>query len=947
VSPFHLEKQRSSPERGSWNRAGAPDHGWVVSAAGTRSLAAVLAALVAVLAVVGVASARDSQRRDRILPSAPKSLRVTSATTSSLVLAWRRSTDNIGVRGYYVTVEGERAKVPRRTYTATGLSCGASIHVRVVAFDRAGNRSRRTEIIASTAPCLDTEPPTAPTGMRQVATALDAVVLAWDPAADNVGVIGYGSYRGGLPFGSTPEPTLTLSGLSCGSTYTYDLDAVDASGNRSARTPVWVVTAACLDRDPPSTPTDLTVTDQTTSSLSVEWEPASDNVGVTRYRVSVDGRTARSVTGVNATVTGLACGTAYLFAIEAYDAADNRSPRSETRSATAPCAARPPSPDTTRPSRPRDLHVGSANETSISLLWSGSTDNVAVTAYVVYRNGSAAATVTQPSANVTGLFCGTRHRFEVEARDAAGNRSSRATVKASTTPCSDAQPPTAPSGVTATARTATSIALSWSPSSDNVGVVGYGLYQDAAPRTTTTGTSWVVSSLTCNTNYTLSVDAFDAAGNQSSKTTVMLATTACPDTSPPSAPSNLAVSGVTQTSLTLTWAPSADNLGVAGYDVYRNGTKVVYENATSSIQSGLPCGTSFAFGVEAVDAAGNRSTRSQLNASTGACPVSPPPPPSPSPPPPPPPPPPPSSDCTDTLSAGGDLSTFLSTLGPGDVGCLRAGEYTDGASVSWSTDAPASSRITLRSFPNETAVVHSEIHLGGDNLTLQGFTISNTRQGSCNAGANPTGCDAVRISGTGDHVLDMTLEGTGRHGVLFHTSSSNGMVARCLIRDIGTAPDTLKHGIYFNGNGHVVVNNVITDINAGYGIQLYPSSSNVTVAQNTVVGSEVRAGIVINTSGSGNVVVNNILASNAWRGINYVACSACTIDRNLEFGNGTSGGAVPGTIAANPQFIDSLFRVAATSPAVDAARADHSFSPAFGGVVRYRGSGPDLGAHER
>ncbi len=885
---------------------------------------------------MGVASARDSQRRDRISPSAPKSLQVTSATSSSLVLAWQRSTDNIGVRGYYVTVEGRRAKVPRRTYTATGLSCGDSVDVRVVAFDRAGNRSRRTEIIASTAPCLDTEPPTAPTGMRQVATALDAVMLAWDHAADNVGVVGYGAYHGGLPFGSTPEPTLTLSGLRCGSTYTYDLDAVDASGNRSARTPVWIVTAACVDRDRPSTPTDLTVTDQTTSSLSLAWSPASDNVGVTGYRVSVDGRTARRVTGVSATVTGLACGTAYLFAIEAYDAADNRSPRSEARSATAPCSARPPSPDTTRPSRPRNLRVGSANETSISLLWSRSSDNVAVTAYVVYRNGSAAATVTQPGANVTGLICGTRHRFEVEARDAAGNRSSRAAVRASTSPCSDAQPPTIPTGLTATARTGTSIALSWSPSSDNVGVVGYGLYQGTAPRTTTTGTSWVVSSLTCNTNYTLSVDAFDAAGNQSSRTTVMVATTACPDTSPPSAPSSLAVSGVTQTGLTLTWAPSADNLGVTGYDVYRNGTKVAYENATSSIQSGLPCGTSFAFGVEAVDAAGNRSTRAQLNASTGGCPVSPPPPPSS-----PPPPTPPSSECTDTLSAGGDLSTFLTSLAPGDVGCLRGGDYTDGAAITWS-----GSNATLQSFPGETARVHTELHLSGSNLTLQGFTISNTAT-TCNAGASTTGCDGVRISGTGDKLLDMVIENTDRHGVLFHTSSANGQVLRSIIRNTGQSGTNLEHGIYFNGNGHVAANNVISGQRGGYGIQLYPSSSNVRVVQNTVVGVLTRSGIVVNTSGSGNVVANNIFAQNAWRGINHVACSACTIDRNIEFGNGTTGGTAPGSIFADPQFVDSLFRVAATSPAVDAARADQSFSPAFGGVVRYRGSGPDLGAHER
>jgi Right handed beta helix region len=140
---------------------------------------------------------------------------------------------------------------------------------------------------------------------------------------------------------------------------------------------------------------------------------------------------------------------------------------------------------------------------------------------------------------------------------------------------------------------------------------------------------------------------------------------------------------------------------------------------------------------------------------------------------------------------------------------------------------------------------------------------------------------------------------------------------------------------------------VISGQRGGYGIQLFSGPSNVTVAQNTVVGVLTRAGIVVNTSGSGNRVVNNIFANNAWRG-SFVACSSCTISHNIEFNPGASGGtSLTGSIFADPQFVDSLFRVAASSPAVDAARTDFSFSSAFGGVLRYQGSGPDLGAHER
>ena len=79
----------------------------------------------------------------------------------------------------------------------------------------------------------------------------------------------------------------------------------------------------------------------------------------------------------------------------------------------------------------------------------------------------------------------------------------------------------------------------------------------------------------------------------------MVSTTACPDTTPPSAPTGLAASNVTQTGLTLTWNASTDNVGVTGYDVYRNGTKMATVTSTSSSQTGLACGTSYSFGVVA------------------------------------------------------------------------------------------------------------------------------------------------------------------------------------------------------------------------------------------------------------------------------------------------------------------------------------------------------------
>jgi chitodextrinase len=185
----------------------------------------------------------------------------------------------------------------------------------------------------------------------------------------------------------------------------------------------------------------------------------------------------------------------------------------------------------------------------------------------------------------------------------------------------DTTPPSAPTGVTATASTQTSVSLAWSASSDNVGVSGYGVYKNGASAGSTSTTSYTVSGLACGSTYTLAVDAYDAAGNRSAKTTISAATAACPagDTTPPSTPSGVTATASTQTSVSLTWNASTDNVGVTGYGVYSNGVSAGSTSTTSYTVSGLACGTSYALAVDAYDAAGNRSAQAATTASTQAC----------------------------------------------------------------------------------------------------------------------------------------------------------------------------------------------------------------------------------------------------------------------------------------------------------------------------------------
>src|SRR5207245_2619329 len=91
------------------------------------------------------------------------------------------------------------------------------------------------------------------------------------------------------------------------------------------------------------------------------------------------------------------------------------------------------------------------------------------------------------------------------------------------------------------------------------------------------------------------------------------------DTSPPTQPSNLVVTSTTQTSVSLSWGASSDNVGVSGYEVYKNAALAGTTSATVYSLGGLACGTSYPVGVDAYDAAGNKSTQAVTTATTAAC----------------------------------------------------------------------------------------------------------------------------------------------------------------------------------------------------------------------------------------------------------------------------------------------------------------------------------------
>ena len=374
-------------------------------------------------------------------------------------------------------------------------------------------------------PGPDTQAPSVPQGMAWTTKTQTSIGVRWDAASDNVGVTGYRIYRNGTLAGTTTDTNYTVTGLSCNTGYTISLSAVDAAGNESNRAAATGTTStepctSTQDTEAPSVPQGMAWTTKTQNSLGLRWDAARDNVGVTGYRLYVDGTLAATTTQTSHAISGLKCGTSYTVGLTAIDAAGNESNRAEATGTTStePCTS---TQDTEAPSVPQGMAWTTKTQNSIGLRWDAARDNVGVTGYRIYRNGTLAGTTTDTSYSVGGLACGTSYTIALAAIDAAGNESNRAeaTGTTSTEPCApqDTQDPSAPQGMDWTTKTQTSLGLRWDPATDNVGVTGYRLYVHDRLVATTTQTTYTITGLQCGTSYTVALTAIDAAGNESSR----------------------------------------------------------------------------------------------------------------------------------------------------------------------------------------------------------------------------------------------------------------------------------------------------------------------------------------------------------------------------------------------------------------------------------------------
>jgi fibronectin type 3 domain-containing protein len=538
---------------------------------------------------------------DTTKPTAPGNLHA-SGGTGQVALDWRASSDDVGVTGYRIfrgTQQIDAVSGTTTSYTDQGLSPG-TYGYQVKAVDAAGNVSDPSNTASGTVP--DETKPTAPQSLVANRNGPFQVDLTWQASTDNVAVTGYDVYRDGQQIATTgPETSYSDTALIPG-TYKYEVRAFDAAGNVSDASNTATVTLLAPDQEKPTAPGNL-VASLNGTGVDLTWEASTDNVGVIGYQVYRDGALLDTIgPATSYSDTAVPAGD-HAYEVRAVDGAGNRSDPSNTANVTVP--------DTQKPTPPENLKATAVGSSKVDLTWQGSTDDVGVTGYDVYRNGALLESIGPATAYSDTSVTPGPYSYELYARDAAGNVSDASNDASVTVEPPDTEKPTAPGNLSAASHGSFKADLAWQASSDNKAVTSYDIYRDGALLTSIDpATEYSDASVVPGGTYVYEVHALDAALNDSGPSNTATVTIDPLDTQKPTAPQNLTavLSGTSR--VDLSWQASTDNVGVAGYNVFRNGSLVGTPGATTTYSDGPRPAGNYHYEVRALDAAGNESDSS-------------------------------------------------------------------------------------------------------------------------------------------------------------------------------------------------------------------------------------------------------------------------------------------------------------------------------------------------
>lgn len=283
------------------------------------------------------------------------------------------------------------------------------------------------------------------------------------------------------------------------------------------------------------------------------------------------------------------------------------------------------------------------------------------------------------------------------------------------------------------------------------------------------------------------------------------------DTQAPTAPSGFNGTAASSSQINLSWSASTDNMGVTGYDVYRNGTFLKTVTGTSTSDTGLAASTSYSYYVKAKDAAGNASSQSStINVTTTAGT--------------------PPSGCTNALTTTVAIQNAMKNAVAGSVILLAPGNYVGDRSTSGDPggqglfysdkNGTAANPIVLKSCDAANPAVLKGvnvndgsygIHLTGNYWEVRDIEITQAQKG------------IIIDNGNNNLLNNVEVHNVGDEGVHFRDGSSYNTLSYSLIYDTGLYQAGYGEGAYVGSDSsspyeHVVTGNVISHTNFDGGI---------------------------------------------------------------------------------------------------------------------------------
>ncbi|WP_239187389.1 fibronectin type III domain-containing protein, partial [Candidatus Nitrotoga sp. HW29] len=342
--------------------------------------------------------------------------------------------------------------------------------------------------------------PTVPAGLSATAASSTQINLSWTASTDTVGVTGYKVYRGGTLVGNPTTTSYSDTGLIASTSYSYTVAACDAANNCSAQS------------NPIPATTMPVITSSNVALASVGAVVSASSTYSSAYSVGAINDNQRTGTtwgnggGWNDGTYNVQPdwvqinfnGTKTIDRVVVYTLQDNYA----------------------NPIEPTDtLTFKTYGVTGFTVQgWDGSAWTTLATVSgnnLVKRTVNFTAfTTDRIRVNVTNALAGYSRITEIEAWDTAAFVS-----------VPDTNSPTVPAGLSATAASSTQINLSWTASTDTVGVTGYKVYRGGTLVGNPTTTSYNDTGLIASTSYSYTVAACDAANNCSAQSNPIPATT--------------------------------------------------------------------------------------------------------------------------------------------------------------------------------------------------------------------------------------------------------------------------------------------------------------------------------------------------------------------------------------------------------------------------------------